>query len=75
MYRVYSGPRGSMIASPLDKERLLFKEFDTIDAALDWARHLSQSGRTALSIEGNDGTRLDREDLAVALAHVEHPAA
>ncbi len=75
MYRVYSGPRGSTIASPLDKERLLFKELDTIDAALNWARHLSASGRAALLIEGDDGTRLDKEDLVVAIAHAGHPAA
>jgi hypothetical protein len=27
-----------------------------------------------LLIEGDDGTRLDKEDLAAALAHVEHAA-
>jgi len=75
MYRVYSGPRGSAITSPLEKQRLLFKELDTIDAAINWARHLSASGRAALLIEGDDGTRLDQEDLVVALAHAGPPAA
>jgi hypothetical protein len=73
-YRVYSGPRGSVMSSPLDKERMLFKEFDSLDAALGWARHLTASGRVPLRIEGDDGTRLDKEDLAAALAHIEHAA-
>jgi len=37
-YRTYSGPRGSQAIAPLDKDRLLYKEFDTLDAALAWAR-------------------------------------
>ena len=28
-YRVYSGPRGSQSISPLEKDRHLFKEFNT----------------------------------------------
>jgi hypothetical protein len=28
-HRVYSGPRGSPAISPLDKDRMPFKEFDT----------------------------------------------
>jgi hypothetical protein len=66
-YRVYSGPRGSAMNSPLDKERMLFKEFDTLDAAFGWARHLTGSGRVPLMIEGDDGTRLDKQDVAAAL--------
>ena len=31
-YRVFSGPPGSGAVSPLEKERLLFKEFDSLDA-------------------------------------------
>jgi hypothetical protein len=68
-YRVYSGPRGSAAISPLDRERMLFKEFD---GALGWARHLSASGRVPLLIEGDDGTRLDKRDIAAALAHAAH---
>ena len=40
-YRVYSGPRGSDPVSAREKERLLFKEFDSLDAAMAWARHLN----------------------------------
>ena len=50
-YRTYSGPRGSQAIAPLDKDRLLYKEFDTLDAALAWARHVNDSGRVALLIE------------------------
>lgn len=32
--RTYSGPRGSQAIAPLDKDRLLYKEFDTLDGAL-----------------------------------------
>jgi hypothetical protein len=71
-YRVYSGPRGSAAISPLDQQRMLFKEYDTLDGALGWARHLSGSGRVPLLIEGDDGTRLDKQDIAAALSHIEH---
>jgi hypothetical protein len=54
--------------SPLDQERMLFKEFDTLDAALGWSRHLGGSGRVPLLIDGDDGTRLDKQDIAAALA-------
>ena len=74
-YRVYSGPRGSAAISPLDRERMLFKEFDTLDGALGWARHLTAGGRVPLLIEGDDGTRLDKQEVAAALAHSEHAAA
>jgi hypothetical protein len=74
-YRVYSGPRGSAAISPLERERMLFKEFDTLDGALSWGRHLGASGRVPLLIEGDDGTRLDKQDIAAALAHTEHAVA
>jgi hypothetical protein len=74
-YRVYSGPRGSAAVSPLDRDRMLFKEFGTLDGALGWARHLTASGRVPLSIEGDDGTRLDKRDIAAALSHAEHEQA
>jgi hypothetical protein len=74
-YQVYSGPPGSGAISPLERERMLFKEADTLDAALGWARHLSASGRVPLLIQGDDGTRLDKQAIAAALAHGEHTAA
>lgn len=67
-YRVYSGPSGSAELSPLEKERMLFKEFDDFDAALGWAAHLRETGRVPLLIEGDDGTRLSKREIAAALA-------
>jgi len=70
-YRAYSGPRGSEAISALDKDRLLYKEFNTLDGALAWARHANNSGRIALLIEGDDGTHLSKREIAGALHHAE----
>jgi hypothetical protein len=66
-YRVYSGPKGSDDISPLAKDKMLFKEFATMDQALAWSRHVGVEGRTPLLIEGDDGTRMDRRAIADAL--------
>jgi hypothetical protein len=73
-YRTYSGPRGSQAIAPLDKDRLLYKEFDTLDGALAWARHVNGRGQVTLLIEGDDGTHLDKRQIATALHHSEHAA-
>jgi hypothetical protein len=70
-YRVYSGPRGARTLSPLDKEHMLYKEFETLDGALAWARHVNDAGRTTLSIEGDDGTSLNKQQITAALCHPE----
>lgn len=72
-YRAYSGPRGSESIAPLEKDRLLYKEFDTLDAALAWSRHVNDGGRVALLIEGDDGTHLGKQEIAGALHHREAP--
>lgn len=66
-YRVYSGPRGSESIAPLDKGRHLFKQFNLLDEAMSWARHVNASGRVTLLIEGDDGTRLGKQQIAAAL--------
>ena len=71
-YRAYSGPRGSETVSPLEKARLLYKEFETLDAALAWARHVNERDQVTLLIEGDDGTRLDKRQIATALHHSEY---
>jgi hypothetical protein len=71
-YRVYSGPKGSGDISPLAKEHMLFKEFAALDDALSWARHMEQTGRVPLLIEGADGTRMDRRVIGDALAVGQH---
>jgi len=68
-YRVYSGPKGSDAVSPLEKEKLLYKEFGALDDAFAWARHVGSTGRVALLIEGDDGTHLTKQDIAAALSH------
>ncbi len=70
-YRVYSGPHGADALKPLEKDRMLFKEFNTIDEALSWALHVNTSGLTALLIEGDDGTQLAKQAIAAALRHRE----
>jgi hypothetical protein len=65
-YRVYSGPRGSEL-SPADKQHLLYKECDSLDDAFAWARHVEKTGRTALLIEGEDGTHLSKQEIAAAI--------
>ena len=67
-YRVYSGPRGSKDVSPIDKGRLLFKEYAQLDEAFGWAQHVNDHGGVALLIEGDDGTSLNRRDIAHALS-------
>jgi hypothetical protein len=74
LYRVYSGPRGSAPISALDKDRLPFKELDTLEAALAWSRLLGDSGRTPLLIEGDDGTSMAKDEIAAALRYPESPA-
>ncbi len=71
-YRVYSGPRGSQSISPMEKDRHLYKEFNILDEAMGWARHINDGGRVALLIEGDDGTRLTRQQIVAAL---KNPAA
>ena len=71
-YRVYSGPHGTATPRPLEKDRMLFKEFSSLDEALRWASHVNDSGLTALLIEGDDGTRLDKYAIANALQHRQH---
>jgi hypothetical protein len=66
-YRVYSGPRGSETISPAEKDRHLYKEFSTLDEAMIWARHVNKGGRVALLIEGDDGTRLNKQQIVTAL--------
>ena len=72
-YRVYSGPRGSQSISPLEKDRHLYKEFGSLDEAMNWARHINDSGRVALLIEGDDGTRLTKQQIVTALKNPEEP--
>ena len=59
-YRVYSGPQGAGGFRAVEKDRMLFKEFSSLDEAMRWAKHLDGTGHTALLIEGDDATPSDR---------------
>lgn len=69
-YRVYSGPRGAESLSPFDKAQALYKEFARLDEALQWARRLNEGQHVALLIEGDDGTRMTKQEVAAQLAAV-----
>jgi hypothetical protein len=66
-YRVYSGPKGSGEISLIAKEQMLFKEVSTLDEALSFARHLKQTGRVPLLIEGDDETSMNKREIDDAL--------
>jgi hypothetical protein len=70
-YRVYSGPRGTEMVPPMEKDSWLYKEFALLDEAMSWARHVNKGDRVALLIEGDDGTRLTKREIAAALWHPE----
>ena len=70
-YRVYSGPPGTDRVPVMEKDRWLYKEFGMMDEALSWARHVNEGGRVTLLIEGDDGTRLTKMEIAAALQHPE----
>jgi hypothetical protein len=68
-YKVFIGPRGADAISPLEKEHALFKEIDDLDQALAFAHAMQKRGAVPLLIEGDDGTRLDKQQIATALKH------
>lgn len=70
-FRVYSGPRGAPAPSALERQRMLYKEFSSLDEAMSWAGHVGGRGLTALLIEGDDGTRLVKQEITAALRHNE----
>ena len=73
-YKVFTGAPGETI-SPLEKDRMLFKEFSDFDEALTWAQAVKKKGAVPLLIEGDDGTRLTKQEIATALKHREQDVA
>jgi hypothetical protein len=74
-YRVFTGAPGSEAISPLEKDHWLFKEFTDLDEALAFAQGVRQRGAVPLLIEGDDGTRLGKYEIANALHHRERETA
>jgi hypothetical protein len=67
-FKVYSGPAGTDVVSPIHKDRMLFKEFGSFDEALSWASHIKDTGRVAVLMEDDTGRTLDKREIAAALA-------
>ena len=67
-FKVYSGPAGTDAVAPIQKDRMLFKEFPNFDEALSWASHVKDTGRVALLIEDETGRTFDKREIAAALA-------
>jgi hypothetical protein len=63
MYTVYFGARGT---AGLRRAQLSSQRFSTLAEALIWARDISRKGSSVVRLEGNDGTDLNRNDLAGA---------
>jgi hypothetical protein len=70
-YRVYSGPHGASVPKALERDRMLFKEFSSLDEAMSWAGHVNNTGLTALLVEGDDGTHIEKQEITAALRHRE----
>ena len=70
-YRVYSGPHGASVPKALERDRMLFKEFSSLDEAMSWAGHVNKTGLTALLVEGDDGTHIEKQEITAALRHRE----
>jgi hypothetical protein len=68
-YKVYSGPEGTETVSPVNKDRMLFKEFASFEEALSWASHVKATGRTPLLIEDEGGRKFDKREIAAELVH------
>ena len=66
-YKVFTGAPGSEAISPLEKEQYLYKEFGDFDEALSFAQAVKRRGAVPLLIEGDDGTHLDKREIADVL--------
>lgn len=67
-FKVYSGPAGTDAVAPINKDRMLFKEFPNLDEALSWASHIRDTGRVAVMIEDESGRTFNKREIAAALA-------
>jgi hypothetical protein len=67
-FKVYSGPAGTDAVAPINKDRMLFKEFPSFDGALSWAGHVQDTGRVAFLIEDESGRTFNKREIAAALA-------
>jgi hypothetical protein len=66
MFTVYFGPKGSRTRAGSHAGQLSSKQFASLPEALLWAHGVARAGRAVLRLEGDDGTDLNRSDLACA---------
>ena len=66
-YRLYLGPARAEDLKPSERGGALYKEFRLLDEAIHFARHLERKDRVALLLEGDDGTRMNRREIAAAV--------
>lgn len=71
MYRAYFGHLRDAPVSPIEKERRSMKAFRDLDEALVWSREVMSKGTSVTTIEGDDGTHLDRNEIAAYARHVQ----
>jgi hypothetical protein len=62
MYTVYFGPEGTGVRAA----QLSAKRFSTLHDALLWAHGVAARGKAVIRLEGDDGTDLNRNELACA---------
>lgn len=66
-FRAYIGGPASETQPSPSIDRHLYKEFGDLDAALGFVRHVTRQGGVAFLIEGDDGTRLSKHEIADAI--------
>jgi len=66
-FKVFTGAPGTETVSPLEKEHWLYREFSDFDEALGWAQGVKRRGAVPLLIEGDDGTYMNKREIADAL--------
>jgi hypothetical protein len=64
MYRAYYGGGKSGPVPPLEKDRWPSRQFENLDQALLWTLAVVKHGTAVMAIEGDDGTQLNRSEIA-----------
>lgn len=70
MYRAYFGTLRDAV-SPIDKDRQPTKAFRDLDEALMWSREVMSKGTSVTAIDGDDGTHLDKNEIAAYARHAQ----
>jgi hypothetical protein len=71
MYRAYFGTQRDGPVSPIEKDRHQVKAFPDLDEALLWSGEVMSRGTSVTAIEGDDGTHLDKNEIAAYARHAQ----